>query len=536
MEPLTVRLPPLRTHSVPSAREQAQQQQHAAARQQQGPLDGCTRTSRLDGIQHHQQHQQAQQQPLYSSSSSKQAPVSPEQRQHMLERVTTLERDRRMSGDCRLAEIQDQQHERLQQAYLQLQQRVVGPGKTPTRLQLLMLGATRIGRLQQSLVARDGSQTRLPWRQLPPHVPLLQAHEREARLQQLVQLERQRLEGGAARPCRSAWQQQQRAEQQRAEQQRAEQQRHQQPQQLPAGYSLHRDRVHRLSAIVQEDLEDPLSAHNAPALLVQESGVRQWLSATSEVDPQRCRSLHAHPDSAHSGGSEGEEEDHPWPAVARRATSDASSNHSSFGGRSIHRNGSSVASSADHSDAPLVSRVATLQKLFDGQQPAGGRHSLMPMVEETGEAVAGDEATTGSPLPAAPAYGSRKHRYGGKPVSVTVTAVAGSGSTSSGSPLMQPSEGVGEDSSCIQDDCNHNIGSDADACMLCCVNPREVVFLHQSAVHRCICRDCAVRIKVGYPCPQCKAPILGILRVYSAAPADSTDEAAAASTCTGICA
>jgi hypothetical protein len=66
----------------------------------------------------------------------------------------------------------------------------------------------------------------------------------------------------------------------------------------------------------------------------------------------------------------------------------------------------------------------------------------------------------------------------------------------------------------------------SDQCLICGSKIAEVVFLHDDAVHRCCCRGCATGMAVGGPCPQCDAPVVAILRVYSAAARDSAAPAA----------
>eukprot|EP00878_Enallax_costatus_P001629 GHUV01001781.1.p1 GENE.GHUV01001781.1~~GHUV01001781.1.p1 ORF type:complete len:629 (+),score=241.08 GHUV01001781.1:810-2696(+) len=57
-------------------------------------------------------------------------------------------------------------------------------------------------------------------------------------------------------------------------------------------------------------------------------------------------------------------------------------------------------------------------------------------------------------------------------------------------------------------------GSDAELCVICLVNPREVGFLHGASVHKCVCRDCAELIHPGSACPMCRQTIERVIGVY----------------------
>lgn len=57
-------------------------------------------------------------------------------------------------------------------------------------------------------------------------------------------------------------------------------------------------------------------------------------------------------------------------------------------------------------------------------------------------------------------------------------------------------------------------GADAELCVICLSNPREVGFLHGPSVHKCVCRDCAQLIQPGTPCPMCRQSIERVIGVY----------------------
>ncbi len=55
---------------------------------------------------------------------------------------------------------------------------------------------------------------------------------------------------------------------------------------------------------------------------------------------------------------------------------------------------------------------------------------------------------------------------------------------------------------------------EADMCIICLSEPREVGFLHGDSVHRCVCRGCSAHVAVGAPCPLCRRPVERVLGVY----------------------
>lgn len=62
----------------------------------------------------------------------------------------------------------------------------------------------------------------------------------------------------------------------------------------------------------------------------------------------------------------------------------------------------------------------------------------------------------------------------------------------------------------------HAAASDADACVICLSNAKELGLLHREAsvVHKCVCRECAALVRIGGPCPLCREAIAAILKVY----------------------
>jgi hypothetical protein len=51
-------------------------------------------------------------------------------------------------------------------------------------------------------------------------------------------------------------------------------------------------------------------------------------------------------------------------------------------------------------------------------------------------------------------------------------------------------------------------------CIICLTNAKEAGFLHSDTVHRCVCRECAVHVRVGAPCPLCREPVAAVLKVF----------------------
>ncbi|KAL6760614.1 hypothetical protein V8C86DRAFT_3132415 [Haematococcus lacustris] len=53
------------------------------------------------------------------------------------------------------------------------------------------------------------------------------------------------------------------------------------------------------------------------------------------------------------------------------------------------------------------------------------------------------------------------------------------------------------------------------SCVVCLSAPRAVGLLHGSTVHKCVCRECAARIKAGTMlCPLCRQTVERVLDVF----------------------
>ncbi|GFH13848.1 ANK_REP_REGION domain-containing protein [Haematococcus lacustris] len=53
------------------------------------------------------------------------------------------------------------------------------------------------------------------------------------------------------------------------------------------------------------------------------------------------------------------------------------------------------------------------------------------------------------------------------------------------------------------------------SCVVCLSAPRAVGLLHGSTVHKCVCRECAAKIKAGTMlCPLCRQTVERVLDVF----------------------
>jgi len=129
-------------------------------------------------------------------------------------------------------------------------------------------------------------------------------------------------------------------------------------------------------------------------------------------------------------------------------------------------------------------------------------------------AAAVDEAPSAPPatVPAAEPSPSAAH-YHALPSSTSSAAAAAAGAASSGSaPVPAPASAVpggggggGGGGGELDEE---------DTCIICLTNERQIGLLHGSSVHLCVCRECALLVKVGGSCPLCREKISAILNVY----------------------
>jgi hypothetical protein len=569
-ETLPMRLPPLRTHSAPPERPkkvwraQLEVEAHLGAEQarladtelepidqqwaRQELLSACTREGRLNS----QAPRRAPPPQLHHAPSmpppprydpfapDEPSPLGDYDSYHSLPPALPHANLCAWEAAGAIGGGRHSQHQQQQLAYVQMQQRLVGTSLQPTELQLLMLGATRVGRLQQHLVLHSNALAREVWRPTVPQIPALAPHEREARLAQLVQLERRRLAPAGGRggwPLQrqlAAWEEGEEREDEREQQSNKtqawlDQQEHEParsqaepPHAPPAAprvqhhHHHYHHHHHDSAAQLHQQLCSP-AAHGwhvereiEPILEEGEvqGAVPPGLPAAAPMAVLRAQ--HVRSVSNHRAGASAPQTPAPVASSPPRgaaafglgATSALAAVAAAFPATLAAAAAALPATLAAAAAAAMPSAAKGQQQQGQEQAPNGGMlqrwlssasplspvlpttpapHPQQQLQQQQGPAVV-PRLSSGSSASGRSRVASLQMLFDSRSAAPAVGGT--SSSACSGSPVVNAARSHDEASTTIGDT-SASAGADLDMCMQCGVNTKEVVFLHADSVHRC---------------------------------------------------